>query len=85
MSADEMFVSRSGKREPIVTATYNRLEVKQQWQTQFQSNSKGIMNLVLANPQEFFKQHLIKNEDQKPSFSKRNSAHLVNYELCSFA
>ena len=74
MSADEMFVSRSGKREPIVTATYNRLEVKQQWHTQFQSNSKGIMNLVLANLQEFFKQHLIKNEEQ-PSFLKKCSAH----------
>ena len=37
MSADEMFVSRSGKHEPIVTATYNNLEVKQQWQAQFQS------------------------------------------------
>ena len=79
MSADEMFVSRSGKREPIVTATYNRLEVKQQWQTQFQSNSKGIMNLVLANLQEFFKQQLINNEDQKTSFLKRYPAHVVNH------
>jgi hypothetical protein len=39
------------------------------------TNSKGLMNLVLAGPQEFFKQQLTKNEDQKPSFSKRNSAH----------
>ena len=39
-----------------------------------QLNPKGPINLVVADPQEFFKQHLIKNEEQ-PSFSKRYSAH----------
>ena len=61
-----------------MTATYINLEVKNNNSGNLNSintNYKGLMNLVMANPQEFFKQQLIKNEDQKPSFSKRNSAH----------
>jgi len=36
--------------------------------------NKGLINLAVASPQEFFKQHLIKNEEQ-PFFSNRYSAH----------
>ena len=33
---------------------------------------KGLIYLALADPQEFFQQHLMKNEEQ-PSFGKRYS------------
>jgi hypothetical protein len=36
--------------------------------------TKGLIYLALADPQEFFKQHLIKNEEQ-PYFGKLNSVH----------
>jgi hypothetical protein len=35
---------------------------------------KGLINLVVAGPQDFFNQHLSKIEEQ-PSFSKRYLAH----------
>ena len=35
---------------------------------------KGLIYLVLTDPQEFFQQHLIKKEEQ-PSFEKRYSMH----------
>jgi len=35
---------------------------------------KGLINLAVASPQKFFKQHLIKNEEQ-PFFLKIYSAH----------
>ena len=35
---------------------------------------KEVISLAVAGPQEFFKQHLIKNEEQ-PSFSNRYSTH----------
>ena len=38
------------------------------------NNFKGLINLAMADPQEIFKQHLIKKEEQ-PSFSKRYSAY----------
>ena len=38
------------------------------------STKKGLIKLAVAGPQEFFKQHLIKNEEQS-SFSKRYSAY----------
>ena len=37
-------------------------------------NFKGFIRLALGPPQDFFKQHLIKNEEQ-PSFWKIYSAH----------
>ena len=37
-------------------------------------STKGLIYLVLADPQEFFKKPLIKNEGQ-PSFRKIYSAH----------
>jgi hypothetical protein len=40
---------------------------------------KGLINLALAYPEEFFKQHLIKTEEQ-PSFWK-----LKYYQLRSFS
>ena len=40
----------------------------------FLCDYKELANLALADPQEFFKKHLIKNEEQ-PSFSKIYSAH----------
>ena len=36
--------------------------------------NKGLINLAVADPQEFFKQHLIKNEEQ-PSNGKIYSVH----------
>ena len=36
--------------------------------------AKEVISLAVAGPQEFFKQHLIKNEEQ-PSFSNRYSTH----------
>ena len=43
---------------------------------------KGLIKLAVTGPQEFFKQHLIKNEEQ-PSFLKRYSAHFgaISQEL----
>ena len=41
---------------------------------QYGAFDKVLINLAVSGPQEFFKQHLIKNEEQ-PSFSKRCSAH----------
>ncbi len=35
---------------------------------------KGLIYLALADPQELFQQHLMKNEEQ-PSFGKRYSVH----------
>ena len=35
---------------------------------------KGLIKVAMAGPQEIFKQHLIKNEEQ-PSFLKRYSSH----------
>ena len=37
-------------------------------------NLKGLINLAVAYPWEFLKQHLIKNEEQS-SFLKRYSVH----------
>ena len=53
----------------IVPLTWNIF-----WQPEKNQWKKGLINLAMAGPQEIFKQHLIKNEEQ-PSFSKRYSAH----------
>ena len=47
----------------------NKFNLKYQLRCQ-----KGLIKSAVAGPREFFKQHLIKNEEQ-PFFSKRYSAH----------
>ena len=47
-------------------------------------SDKGLINLAMAGPQDIFKQHLIRNEEET-SFSKDILHILVQYQLCSFS
>ena len=54
------------------------------WTKDFVIVHKGCINLVLADPQEFFKQHLIKKEEQT-SYSKNVLALFGGLALCPWS
>ena len=69
-----IFVRRSVFEGSIEAALMYDLNVIRNVCKSFRYFSKELIYLALADPQEFFKKPLIKNEEQ-PSFWKRYSAH----------
>ena len=67
------------QRSLITIWNYFSLNMTNQFSSIFtflyiQKRNKGLINVVVAGPQDILKQHLIINEEQ-PSFSKSYTAH----------